>query len=305
MKKFLLKLLIFVAVVFVLDKAFLGVRYLAPKYDYDHRIQHVLDGKINKDLLIFGSSRGTADIVTWMFEDSLGISAFNLSYGGGEIELENFILTQVIDHHETPKYVIKLVDDDFELYYHNENAYRADRLYRLVEYPEVREELIRKDEINPFLSKIFILSQLKKPVYNFQKTKPLNDTILKYGNLPSRGHRPNQDWNVENINTYKVDDEIDSKKKAFTNFQELCLKNNVTLILTIPPSFQELNPAFEKRMKELVLPGVHFYTYDTANKAYSDTTYFQDRFHQNLLGASLYTGELVQYLKSIRKKDAN
>lgn len=275
------------------------MRQIAPDFDYDQRIRKVLDGEIRKDLLIFGSSRGTADIVTWMFEDSLELSAYNLSYGGSEIELQKFILEEVVHHNEIPKYIIKLVDDDFELYYHEANTFRADRLYSLVKYEEVREELVDHDELNPVLSKLFILSQLKKPTFNFRKPAPLNDTVVKYGNLPSKGQRKNQDWHMESVYTYEIDDEIAAKKQAFMNFQKLCLDNNITLILTIPPSFKDKNSAFEKRIKELALPGVYFYTYDTSNAAYTDTTYFQDRYHLNSLGASIYTSELVQFLRDI------
>src|SRR5690606_29803211 len=119
------------------------------------------------------------------------------------------------------------------------------------------------------------------------------------GNLPSKGQRKNQDWHMESVYTYEIDDEIAAKKQAFMNFQKLCLDNNITLILTIPPSFKDKNSAFEKRIKELALPGVYFYTYDTSNAAYTDTTYFQDRYHLNSLGASIYTSELVQFLRDI------
>lgn len=304
MKTFLLKSLIFVAIFFILDKAFLVIRHITPDFDYDQRIRQVLDGDIRKDLLVIGSSRGTADIVSWMFEDSLMLSSFNLSYGGSEVELQKFILEQVINHQEAPKYLIKIIDDDFELHHHDANSFRADRLYSLVRYEEVRQELIHQGELNPLFSKLFILSQLKKPVFKFSKPAPLNDTLIKYGNLPPIGQRENQDWYVENVYTYDIDKEVEAKKAAFIHFQNLCLENNIVLILTIPPSYRAINPAFAQRIQDLTLPGVHFYTYDTSNVAYTDNANFQDRHHLNQLGATTFTNELVQYLKTVMDADA-
>lgn len=301
MKKFILKCLLFVAVFFIFDKAFIIFRYLSPKLDFDKRLEHVLEGDIHKDILIFGSSRGTADILPWMLEDSLGLTTFNLSYGGGEIMLEEFILEEIIKNHEIPKYIILLLDDDFELYEHDENAFRADRLQPLVKYPDVRKELVAQGELNPVLSRFFILAQLKKSNYDLRNPISVNDTVTQYGNLPEHGQRTGINWDVIGGTNYNPEEEVEKKKADFIRFQQLCIDNDIKLIMAVPPSFRKLNKAFYQRMQELTVPGIDLIISDTGNPVYSDTIYFKDTYHLNMKGATVFTEELIDHIKSSQK----
>ena len=127
MKGFLIKIVLFALLIFLVDKVFIIIRNKAPEFDFDRRLEYVLKGEIKKDLIIIGSSRGTEDIATWLFEEKLAMDSYNLSYGGSEIEFQTFVLKQLLKNNKKPKLIIKIIDDDFELTPHDINKYRLDR----------------------------------------------------------------------------------------------------------------------------------------------------------------------------------
>ena len=80
MKKFIVKILIFSTVFFLFDRLFYIFLDLSPKQEVDKRLDYVINGNMNKDLIIIGSSRGARDLIAKQIEDSLNISCYNLSY---------------------------------------------------------------------------------------------------------------------------------------------------------------------------------------------------------------------------------
>ena len=63
MKKLFIRLFIFTGCFFILDKGFLYVRDSAPDREIDKRLEMILTGKIQSDVLIYGSSRGARSVI--------------------------------------------------------------------------------------------------------------------------------------------------------------------------------------------------------------------------------------------------
>ncbi len=299
MKNFLIKIILFGLILFVLDKFFLVVRNKAPEFDNDRRLEYVLDGKVNKDLIVFGSSRANEDIATWLLEDALKLDSYNLCYGGSEIELQTFILKQLLKENQKPKLIIKIIDDDFELTYNSANVFRVDRLIPLVKYPVIRNELISRGEKNAIMSKLFVLHQLNKSNFDFRSPKKVNDTILKYGNITlNKVPKRKFEWTFGTKTSYSSDKEIKSKYESFKEFQDLCVSNNIKLVLSIPPSYKVLNKEFAERIRELKFKESYFHVYDQSKIEYKSSNYFNDLIHLNSSGAEIYTHDLILFIKN-------
>lgn len=298
MKGFLIKIVLFALLIFLVDKLFIIVRNKAPEFDFDRRLEYVLEGKINKDILVFGSSRGVEDIATWSIEEKLAMDSYNLSYGGSEIEFQTFVLKQLLKNNKKPKLIIKIVDDDFELTPHDINKFRLDRLFPLVKYPIVREELIKRGEKNYLMSKLFVLHQMSLSNFKFRTPKRVNDTIKEFGNLTlKKSSKKNIDWTYGTKVKYNKNLELESKLNSFKEFEQLCLQNNIKLVLTIPPSYKVLNTEFVERINNLKSNTTNLYIYDTKNTLYESTIYFKDHTHLNSIGAELYTDDLIAFIK--------
>ncbi|UPT70590.1 MAG: hypothetical protein M0D53_16190 [Flavobacterium sp. JAD_PAG50586_2] len=103
MKLFLKRLLLFSLIFFIVDKAFILVRSRCNENEYDKRLELILNGAMNKDLLIFGSSRGARGVIASQIEDSLNVKCYNLSYIKSNIEFHEFLLKVLIRHNKSPK----------------------------------------------------------------------------------------------------------------------------------------------------------------------------------------------------------
>ncbi|MFD1016352.1 hypothetical protein [Winogradskyella rapida] len=299
MKEFLIKIVLFALLIFLVDKLFIIIRNKAPEYDYDRRLEMILEGNINKDIIILGSSRGQRNIDVQLMKDSLNTeSVFNLSYGGSTPEFQGFILDQLIKNNQKPKLIIKLVDDDFELMnkglYGNAKAFRIDRLNPLAKYQEIRECLYVRGVKNEVLSKLFILHQLNRSNFNLRK-KGVIDTI--YGAKPIEGHDSSLVWRYKSKQEYNRFNEEDLQIKNLINLQKKCLKNDIELILATAPVFREVNEIWIERMRQLAIPNTLFYTHEINEKAYKEKDNFADYSHLNNKGAAIYTQEIINFIK--------
>ena len=70
----------------------------------------IYEGKVNSDLLIFGSSRAWIHIDPTMISDSLGISSYNLGIDGHNFWLQNLRYRELLKYNKMPKFIICSLD---------------------------------------------------------------------------------------------------------------------------------------------------------------------------------------------------
>ena len=301
MKKFFIYLLVFGALFFAFDKVFLFFINTSPSKEVDKRLELVLTGKINKDVIILGSSKGSRDIIASQLENEIHQSVYNLSYPGSDIEFHEFLLRALVTFNKVPKMVILTVDNPIELLPDALINFRLDRLYPLVKYDYVSKELVDRNEKNEILSKLFVLHRMTKANFDIrQKSFTALDTIISCGSMPVSFQKENEDWNQKvNNTTYLQQKEAKVKLQCFQKIVSICKQKNIKLLLVSPPMFKGVNPVFNKRMIEIAGSNATFYEYDTTNPIYKDKQYYFDLNHLNKKGAIVFTTEIATYLKSI------
>jgi hypothetical protein len=299
MKLFLSKLIVFFLIFFIVDKAFILVRYNSSKNEYDKRLESILKGNMNKDLLILGSSRGARSIIASQIQDSLNINCFNLSYLKSNIVFHEFLLKKIINHNKPPKTIILVIDELAE-FNNTVLDFRIDKLIPLVNYSEIREELIFQGEKKYFISNLFVLNQLYRQNFDFRKkTISKFDSIQICGSMPLITNEMKKGFfkYEKGNNKYSSNQESESNIKSFKNFEKLCLDNNIKLIYVFPPNFRKINTVFEKRFKELTDYRTNIFYYNLNEKEYRNSANFIDEGHLNKNGAIIFTNELIEYLK--------
>ena len=308
MKKFGAKLVLFVLIFFIYDKIFLVVENRSAANEYDKRLEYVIKGDVNKEIIVAGSSRGARDVIAGRIEDQTGLSTYNLCYPGSNVEFHSFILRTLIKFNTPPKIVLLVLDDSSEFAHKEKVAFRKDRLYPLVKYSYIRNELIDMGVKDKYLSKLFVLHQLN--MYNFdlreKKCSPL-DTILSCGSMPISWQRKHRDWNyVSSERMYNVENERIEKLIAYEEIIKTCKVNNILLVLVFPPNFQAHSISFENRIRQLSGEDVGYYLYDAKKAIYSDKNYYHDEEHLKLNGAIVFTDELIDFmLESLNLADKN
>jgi hypothetical protein len=299
MKKFIYNFLLFIIVLFVFDKIFFLFIYFAPKNKIDKRLERVINGGINKDCIIIGSSRGARNIIAKQIEKETGLSSYNLSYPGSDIEFHEFLLRSLIKFNQKPKIILLAVDDPSELLSSESITFRLDVLYPLVKYNYINNELIARGAKTK-LSKILCLSRINKSNFDLRKEHfTALDTIIDCGSMPISFQRENRTFKYDTSNQgYLIKNELHKKVNAFLNFYQLCNLNAIKLYFVFPPNFQEYNFDFEKRIKELTKNNVSCFSYNFSNVVYKDKSYFYDEAHLKTNGAVIFTSELAKFLNT-------
>ncbi|MEO8768979.1 MAG: hypothetical protein ABI402_02805 [Ferruginibacter sp.] len=301
MKKFLISALIFFVGFFIIDKALIFLRNYSPTTEVDKRLEWIITGKINSNILIYGSSRGARDVIASQIADSLKTSAYNLSYPGSGVEFHEFLLEQTLKNgNKKPELVILVIDDPTEILPNGLIHFRLDRLYPLVKYPVIRDQLIARDGKNEFLSKFFIVSQLG--ISNFditQKHFKNIDTLLADGSMPIsyQDSRFNGQYN-NTTSYYNIKEEVPTNLKSFMHILQMCKDNNIKLLITSTPNCFKSTIGFNERIKALSKDYGPFYMADTSKPYVKDGSYYFDDVHLRTPGAHIFTSELIDYIRS-------
>ena len=303
MKKFLIRLVIFTVFFFLVDKLFIFVRNAGPQLEVDRRLEMILEGQINAEVLVFGSSRGARSVIAQRFIDSLGVSAYSLAYPGSDVTFHEYLLRQTLEvkGNKKPKTVILVVDDSDELKPAKSLKFRFDRMYPLVKYKSVRDEMVKRKEKKPIITELLVLHQMNKSNFLFKQRKfTKNDSIMPCGSMPISHQKKTFDkkYNTE-IYNYTREDELIQKIKAFRAFKDHCKDNNIQLIVAIPPNFRKVTIGFVPRLKQVMDGHGTIFMYNETRPEYSNPDFFFDNTHLQKAGPEIYTMELVHYYKEL------
>jgi len=266
-----------------------------------------VNGEINKDIIIVGSSTGSRDIIASQIENATGLSTYNLCYPGSNVVFHEFIMRTLVKFNEPPEIALLVVDDNVELLYDESIIFRKDRLYPLVKYKYIWKELSEREGRDKLFSNFLVLNRLNK--YNFDLRKkrftPI-DTIQDCGSMPISWKPEDMDFDyVSGERIYPEDDELPEKVEAFNRIIEACNSNDINLVVVFPPIYQNHSKSFENRIRQLSSEGVYFYLYNTENPIYRDVDNYFDETHLMQDAAIEFTDELISYLKDLIENKLN
>lgn len=304
MRQFLTKVLLFGLVIFIVDKAFLYFKHTAPNRFYEKRLVKVLAGEIDQDIVVIGSSRGVEGINAWVLEDSLDMSAYNLSFGGSKVEWQLFI-TEALLEKANPKVIIKIIDEPREWMADSLNSFRMDLLYPLVKYPKVLDTLVARGEKNGILSKLFVTHQLSKSAYDLRPPPQMPDTVLRYGSQTKPGLITEENKGKQRYDQpYSAEVESASKHEYFARFQALVKASGAQLLYVMPPNYQQRDPHFVERVKEVIGDEADkLYVFNDADPEFNRDSLMRDPIHLNPDGALFFTRSIVPFLRKHIKSD--
>ena len=299
MKPFLKNSLLFLFVFFILEKGFYYFLQQAPKLEYDTRLEQVVEGEMNKEIIVLGSSRGADNILAGEIEKATGLTTYNLSYPGSDVTFHAFILETLLRFNKAPKKVILAIDNPYEFIPEKTLVFRLDRLYPLSKYNYINQELINQNEKNSF-SKVFCLARLNKSTFSFKKQGvPVFNPIDSFGSMPFLKKSAKIKFEYKRIlNDYSKAIEVKEKVNAFKDIQQLCEANNVELIYVFSPNFRTFNTAFYNRFNKEVETKNKIMIYDSLNPIYKNEEYYYDESHLLKKGALVFTKEIADFINS-------
>jgi hypothetical protein len=303
-----------------------GVQYITDtglrKYNDDiyGSWNKIVQGKINAEVIILGSSRAYVQYDPKVITNVTGLSCFNLSVNGGKILAQSAKYQSYLEHNIPPKILIQ----NIELMYLRKDDY-----------------IFQKEQFLPYLSDPEVSSYLELIDNNirFEKLIPLykyrglNKTVLlglkSYFHLTKKpttfdynGFRGQEkEWNND-FEKFKAasneKERIYTKDDLAIGFEILnrlikqCKDNNIRLILVHAPMYYELQQLLPQKdsldnviAKLAQKNGIEFWDYSKDRLSYSKK-YFYNSMHLNMTEAEIFSRELAENLKAfIKEKESS
>ena len=302
MKKFILKLLIFLMFLTISDYI-LGAVLKELFFTYSTRGNQKVIYTIkqaNADVYFFGSSRAYHTYVSSIFSDSLNLKCANVGRDG-QLIYYHYAILNVLLKRSTPKIaVFELVTND---YIKVDKKDDFDRLSVLLpfydEYPELEEVIYKRgpSEKYKLLSKSYPYNSL---IFNITRSM-----LDRTQNLTFDGYEPL--YGVYGQKIRNIDKEIeteDDEKFSILEkiFQKLKDINCDIYVIRSPVFAIDNNPTINLRFKNLMNKcSVEFLDYQSDSVILSHPEWFYDVGHLNHAGATYFSGEIAHQIKIRRE----
>jgi hypothetical protein len=270
-------------------------------------LNDLYQGKIDNDIVIYGSSRAVVQIDPRIIEDSLQRSCYNLGIDGHNFWLQYFRHKEFLRYNQQPKVVIHSLD-----------------VTTLTE----RGDLFNSDQFLPYMLfdesiqsntkdyDFFSVWDFKVPMVRFlgKERAMLHAAKLLFWRQPYSVGRMNgyqahrQAWNADleiakkKFSTYSI--ELDSNAVSlFRNYLKECHDQGIRIILVYSPQYIEGQHFVQNKESILDLYRSLASDYDVPFLDYSDDpicqskAYFYNSGHLNKEGSALFTRKLSHDLR--------
>lgn len=299
MKKYILKIVLFFAIIVVIDLVFGKVcSYMtAHAKGGDTKQMYDLCMTNQYDVLVMGSSRAHHHYVPQILQDSLGMTCYNAGYDGNGIICMNGIY-QMIRSRNKPKMIIYDLTLGFDAY----------------EYPEDKNDTRYLSQLKPYfyeagIGKIF--SDVSKEEYlkahsslmRFNsKTLSITKEYMTNANMYELGYAPLYTSMSEKEPSEELPSnaKLDMKKMLYLErFIKQVKTDGVELIFVLSPRYKSLSKdMFAPIMnlaREYAIPVIDYYDSNIA----SANNLFKDSAHMNDIGAVLFTSLITNDIKDL------
>lgn len=297
MKKFLLNIAIFFAIVaavdFSLGKVF---HYLQARAGGRTGAEYYVCEKATEDVIIMGSSRASHHYVPEIISEKLGMSCFNAGQDGNGIILHYGRWIMLKEHH-IPKLIIYDITTEFDIA-STDNMIYVDRL----------KPFCNNGSVMGYVTELFPIERIKLQSkmyrYNYKWIEMISDCILKSDYMTPKGYIPmNGHIRKEVINSEKriitKDINIDSTK---LNYLERLIKEaqavGVKIIFVVSPIWKggSYNKGIYLNVKSLASKYDCLYYEYSSSEICDNPDYFEDSSHLNDKGAKTFTEVLTNLL---------
>ncbi|PWA04017.1 hypothetical protein [Flavobacterium psychrotolerans] len=268
----------------------------------------LLEGKVNSDVVIYGSSRAWRHINPSMISDSLHVSAYNLGIDGHNFWLQYLRHTILLEKNKKPKLIIYSVDM-FTLK-KNKDLYNSEQFLPYMLWDKkIRDATISYNGFKSMDYEIPLVRyygryfEIMKAGFMF--FKPQNNAVKRIKGYQGQEESWNADFERVKSKMKNLEIELDPASIVlFEQFLKECKAKNIKIIFVYTPEYVE-GQKFVKNRDQIISiykkysEKYHIPFYDYSNDSISfQKKYFYNANHLNKTGAELFTGKLISKLKS-------
>lgn len=296
MKRFLLKLGLFFALILVADIALgAALGYLAnhAKGGFTQRDAYICN-RLETDFLLMGSSRCVRHYNPQIITDSLGLSCYNTGQMGNGIIL-NYGRLRMMDERQKPKVVVYDINPEFDLLVGDDNHRYLTWLKQHYDREGIDEifESVDKTE------KYKMCSQMYR--YNSRIIELLTDFLHPISNARSNGFSPLKGeidkTKIRTISREKKIPKVDPVKLEYINKLIDELEGSKLYFVVSPRWYGMDSIQFKPVMEVCKDRGIPFIDFSNNPKYVHHDEYFKNGNHMNARGADEFTRDLIANLK--------
>lgn len=305
--KFAYKLLILLAIMFVVDRVggsimayFFEKEPLGDAAAFAHAIENP-----QEDILIYGSSRAMHTYDPRVLEAQLGLKAFNCGRNASTIIYHSAILPSALEREGVPPKAIILDVTPKELSWRNGeegNEVLASMILPYVnknkQFEKMAEDLFPKELIKAKVSKLYPYNSMLLSIIRNYSSKG-NDNYSGY--VPLFGTKASRQPIALNLNA----DIDDYAKQKFEFFVREVTARRIPLYVIISPAFVKPFPDTKSEIatKE-ILARYNVPLWDhSVDTAFRKRKYFYDNVHLNDKGATAFSDFIAKRIKDTMLKD--
>lgn len=303
---FLLKLVLFLLIIFVLDYSIgktLRYFYFKQESGLQYRTTYSIE-KTTANLLVFGSSRANHHYDPAIFEKQFHLSYYNTGRDGTSILYHTAVLNAVFKRYVPKIVILDFMDKEFQK---NKDSY--DRLAALLPYYKTHPEMRSIIELKSKFEKLKLISSIY-PYNSSMFTIAIGNTELnKKRNNDIQGYVPlTKTWSgpihpVNNPAIYEIDS---TKIRAYKTFIQKCAREKVKLYIACSPYFTKSSYVdYSLRIaKEIAKENnVDFFDYSGDARFINNTKLFADNEHLNEQGARLFSNRVADDMSKANESE--
>jgi hypothetical protein len=309
MKFFILKLFVFIApLIFIsfLADSFISTTLRKAKHKYYVAWNDLLNGNLQSDVLIYGSSRARAHIDCKILEDSLALPTYNLGLDGYTFEMQFCRHRLVMKNNKKPTYI--LMSLDYATLSQKDELYQAEQFAPYFNDGIIKETIKQRkgfDFWDYYLPLIRYTGNLSQLTYAFNIfLRPQINKSNRYKGYYNTNIQWTKDFEEAKKRKNHLKVNIDSSTlHLFGAFLKSLKENNINPIFVFTPVYIDGQAFISNKEAVFNLYQEFSIRYNIPLMDYSSDSicnnkkYFYNTTHLNLEGSTMFSKKLASDLK--------
>jgi hypothetical protein len=271
----------------------------------------LINGDINAELIVMGSSRGEVSYDPTIIEEQLGLSSYNLSFNAGSYNLQHAKLNAYLMDNKMPEVIIQNVDlthfSKSDVIPFEQQFFTTINSLNILEiYKELPGTL--KDFRFKGVSKYSIDNRrIKLSISNLLGLRPNYSMKQKGYNAVAKNYVPDT-YNLSRLDNSGIDNRLRGLRKTLQYYQNERFEDTGIYFVWAPEYeirrllSNDIARALKETIKTQIGESKNIKFIDfREDEIGNDSNNFYDSFHLNATGSHIFTQTLISHFKTHEK----